>query len=89
MKRVKIMLTAIGVFAVVGGALAFKAKTFGTDDYCIRTTTDASDVCTTFLEDREFISSGTTTQYKYRITTNTNNCNSGNVTCPNTGRSRT
>jgi len=30
MKKVKIMLTAIAVLAVVGGALAFKAKTFGT-----------------------------------------------------------
>ena len=28
MKRAKIMLTAIAVLAVVGGALAFKAKTF-------------------------------------------------------------
>jgi hypothetical protein len=30
MKKVKIMLTAITVFAVVGGALAFKAQKFGT-----------------------------------------------------------
>ena len=29
MKKVKIMLTAITVFAVVGGALAFKAKSTG------------------------------------------------------------
>ena len=29
MKKVKVMLAAIGVLAVVGGALAFKAKTFG------------------------------------------------------------
>jgi hypothetical protein len=29
MKKVKIMLTAITVFAVVGGALAFKAKSAG------------------------------------------------------------
>lgn len=29
MKKVKIMLTAITVFAVVGGALAFKAQKFG------------------------------------------------------------
>jgi hypothetical protein len=29
MKRIKIMLTAITVFAVVGGALAFKAQKFG------------------------------------------------------------
>jgi hypothetical protein len=28
MKKVKIMLTAVTVLAVVGGALAFKAKTF-------------------------------------------------------------
>lgn len=29
MKKVKIMLTAIAVFAVVGGALAFKTKALG------------------------------------------------------------
>jgi hypothetical protein len=29
MKKVKVMLTAIAVLAVVGGALAFKANTFG------------------------------------------------------------
>jgi hypothetical protein len=29
MKKIKIMLAAIAVFAVVGGALAFKAKTPG------------------------------------------------------------
>lgn len=29
MKKAKLMLTAIAVLAVVGGALAFKAKTFG------------------------------------------------------------
>jgi len=34
MKRVKIMLTAIAVFATVGGALAFKAKSYGTSVYC-------------------------------------------------------
>jgi len=42
MKRVKIMLTAIAVLAVVGGALAFKAKTFGSQIYC---TTTAGLVC--------------------------------------------
>jgi hypothetical protein len=30
MKKVKIMLSAIAIFAVVGGALAFKAKTNNT-----------------------------------------------------------
>jgi len=34
MKKVKFMLTAITVFAVVGGALAFKAKKFSTNLYC-------------------------------------------------------
>ena len=29
MKKAKIMLTSLAVLAVVGGALAFKAKTFG------------------------------------------------------------
>jgi len=33
MKKVKIMLTAITLFAVVGGALAFKAKKFGQTVY--------------------------------------------------------
>jgi hypothetical protein len=30
MKKVKIMLTAVAILAVVGGALAFKAQKFGT-----------------------------------------------------------
>jgi len=33
MKKIKILLTAITVFAVVGGALAFKAKTYGSIIY--------------------------------------------------------
>jgi hypothetical protein len=36
MKKVKIMLTAVTVFAVVGGALAFEAKT-KTKFYCADT----------------------------------------------------
>ena len=39
MKKVKIMLSAIAIFAVVGGALAFKAKTYGATIY---TTTNES-----------------------------------------------
>lgn len=35
MKKAKIMLTAIAVFAVIGGALAFKAAKFGSKHvYC-------------------------------------------------------
>lgn len=81
------MLIAIFVFAIVGGALAFKARTFGNDDYCVREDTPG-DVCTAYLADREFITGGTTSLYKYRITTNTGNCNSGGVICSNLGRVR-
>lgn len=53
MKKVKIMFTAITVFAVVGGALAFKAKT-PTGLYCSDSRASGSAiVCPTF-----------TTQYK-------------------------
>jgi hypothetical protein len=41
MKRVKIMLTAITVLAAVGGALAFKDRTFGGKTYCITTDPNA------------------------------------------------
>jgi hypothetical protein len=34
MKKAKIILTAITVFALVGGALAFKASKFGAKVYC-------------------------------------------------------
>ena len=44
MKKVKIMLMAILVVAVVGGALAFKVKK---DEFCIYTTptTDPGNIC--------------------------------------------
>jgi len=42
MKRAKIMLAAITVLAVVGGALAFKARTVGAFNIC---TTDVSGAC--------------------------------------------
>lgn len=41
MKRVKIMLTTITVLAAVGGALALKARTFGSFAYCISTDPNA------------------------------------------------
>lgn len=46
MKKVKIMLTAITVFAVVGGALAFKTKSATL--YC--STTQASSGCPNSVE---------------------------------------
>jgi len=49
MKKVKIMLTAITVFAVVGGALAFKAQKFGQTVYT--TTNPAGGICDQPLHD--------------------------------------
>lgn len=41
MKRIKIMLTAITVLAAVGGALALKARTYGSFAYCSTTDPNA------------------------------------------------
>lgn len=34
MKRIKVLLTAVTVIAVVGGTLAFKAHSYGSTIYC-------------------------------------------------------
>ena len=44
MKKAKIMLTAIAVFAVVGGAMAFKAMKFNQDAVYTTTAAPASGV---------------------------------------------
>jgi hypothetical protein len=44
MKKVKIMLTAVAILAVVGGALAFKAQKFGLAIYY--KTLDTDPTCT-------------------------------------------
>ena len=49
MKKAKIFLTAITVLAVVGGALAFKAKTFDAQIFC---TNNLADDCNVVLLDR-------------------------------------
>lgn len=50
MKRAKVMLMAIAVFAIVGGALAFKAKKYAVF-YCTGTTLNNSpSKCPNFLE---------------------------------------
>jgi len=61
MKRAKILLTAITVLAVVGGALAFKAKTFSGNIYC--TGTDFPGTCPNVLRDIAFKSGSTTIAY--------------------------
>jgi hypothetical protein len=44
MKKVKVMLTAIGILAIVGGALAFKARTFG-QSFCTRALDQEAGTC--------------------------------------------
>lgn len=85
MKKVKIMLTAIGVLSIVGGALAFKARVIGSDDYCIKGTCGGTCICTSFVNNASFQAGGAPL-LGYTITNNTANCNSGNVSCPNCGR---
>ena len=85
MKKVKIMLTAIGVFAIVGGALAYKEKKRGVFVYCTKANT-AGNVCTSFTTDASFQAGGTGAIFKYVITTDTFNCTIGIVICVNQGR---
>jgi hypothetical protein len=47
MEKAKFMLTAIAVFAIVGGALAFKAKRYGNNIFCGGTNTAPCNVAKT------------------------------------------
>ena len=64
MKKVKIMLMSLTLLAIVGGALAFKAK-FQLQEYCTTTTTDAgpNPVCPFFDELTTEVVSAHTTYY--------------------------
>lgn len=77
MKKVKIMLTAVTVLAVVGGALAFKASKF-TNSYCTRS--GSSGQCTSFAEPSKEVGSGGIEVYTV-ITSDTENCTK--TTAPN------
>jgi hypothetical protein len=49
MKKVKIMLTSIAVLAIVGGAIAFKARNFGGTPVCIEANpSGAPGVCNSY-----------------------------------------
>lgn len=74
MKRVKVMLSAIAVLAIVGGTLAFKAQK-GTFSYCVLSTDETQgDFCTsTFLQKRNAGSA------EYFTSTIANDCTK--VTC--------
>ena len=79
MKKVKLMVTGIAVLAIVGGALAFKAKTYG-QAFCTAPETQTDDACQgSFIG--KLGSSGTV--YKYTTTTNVNNC-ANIASCTNT-----
>jgi hypothetical protein len=71
MKKAKLMLTGIAILAVVGGALAFKAKTAFGFKYCYSTT---SGTCN--LGDANYkIDAATGTQYYYVVTNDVSKCN--------------
>lgn len=87
MKRVRIMLIAIGGFAVVGGTISFKLRALGMDQYCTRTNS-GQDICTSFIVAATFDGISGGTQFKYNKTTSTANCTNGNVACAAVGRLR-
>lgn len=62
MKKAKIFLGAIAVFAVVGGALAFKAKTFG-QDFCTRAIAAGEGACQASYTGKILAVSGIKTYY--------------------------
>jgi hypothetical protein len=76
MKKAKLMLTSIAILAVVGGALAFKAKSAYTSKFCTSTT---SGTCPGAFAAGQ--AGGTGTQYYYVVTNNANNCASAAPNC--------
>ena len=83
MKKAKIMLTAITVLAVVGGALAFKAKKYDGTQYCTGTTT-AANKCINSILNGKLLASGAMTYYK--VTTDATKCgNTPGATCTSSG----
>lgn len=79
MKKVKIMLTAIIVLAVVGGTLAFKAQKFTKSIYC---TTSTDSFCRNLVNAtiNEIDGQGVLSD-PWRCT---DAANSGDVVCPET-----
>jgi len=73
MKKVKIMLTAITVMAVVGGALAFKANRFD-KQFCTRAIADGTGVCQTSLPDAKITNAAPSLNYYAVETNNPVNC---------------
>jgi hypothetical protein len=82
MKKVKVMLTAIAVLAIVGGSLAFKAKKSVTPR-CVFTTDQQSGQC--IFTGTGLILTATTTanNFKAYTATLTTTQSGGPVTCTN------
>jgi len=83
MKRVKLILTAIAAIGIVGGALAFKAKTFGSTKYCYTTTTETGALCILTVSSASFL--GGANSVKYVTITSTQDCDPGR-SCSTIGR---
>lgn len=75
MKRIKVILTAVTVLAVVGGALAFKSSSkFGTLSFCTKAHSSGPGTCAGFVTNsKESTASGAISYYAFR-TTITGNC---------------
>ncbi len=74
MKSVKLMLTVIGISALVGGAYAIKLRTVGSTNYCINFNTAATN-CPISLTNAA-LSAGN--EMKYIVTSNPNACAASN-----------
>jgi len=70
MKRAKVMLTAIAVLAVVGGALAFKANNKFNKTYCVLTTDGTTGgSCTSEIANSKFFVAPASNQVTWYYTT--------------------
>jgi hypothetical protein len=77
MKKAKVMLTGIVVLAIVGGALAFKAKTTFSQDYCLGTIA-TNGACPTFAAASKVDAGSSVSPSFYTLTSSdacTGNCN--------------
>jgi len=74
MKRAKVMLTGIAILAVVGGALAFKAKN---SDFCVLESSGGTGTCTASFHGKITTATGATSYYTAAIATDctTQTCN--------------
>lgn len=80
MKRVKFILSAITVFALVGGMLAFKANKFD-DAYCIGKVFESTDTSPQNCTTRVLSTITTSSQASFRWAKVTTGANCNSQTC--------